>query len=228
MSIAEFDHYYLRVITVTSFTGAALGVYFNNRLNTQSKKIAFFLFLMLIMDFLSWIIGHVLSNNNMIVLHIYSFTELAFMIYFYKKHMFRNKQFFLTILGIAGLVYIVSEMLLIFVFKGLVIKEFSPLAKVVDNFIIILFALAFLSEKMNRYREMEWGNFRLNIVFLVFYTLSTFFFLPFNFMINAIGNVKFYFSAGHITLLILYYLYLTIEILRNGLKGAPASSGLRK
>lgn len=228
MSIIEFNLFYKHVITGISFSGTVIGLYYKDKLNVQSRSLAFFLCLMFMMDIIGELLAHVFFDNNLIVLHIYSFTELAFMIYFYKKHMFRKKQLFLTLLGLAGLLYIFGEMLMIFVFKGLVIKEFSPLAKVVDNFIIILLALAFLSEKMSRYREQEWGNFRLNIVFLVFYTLNTFFFLPFNFMINANSNVKFYFSTGHITLLILYYLYLMIEILRNGLKGAPASSGIRK
>ncbi len=172
-----------------------------------------------------WLMGFFknYAGNTLMVLYIYSFFELAFMIYFFKKYMFLKKQLFLTALGIAGLIYIVAEMLLIFVFKGLVVKEFQPYAKVVDNFVIVLMALAYLHEKMTRYSESAWGSFRLNMVFLVFFTLNTMIFLPFNFMINATGNTKFYFWAGHIILLILFYLYLTFEIWANGRRTTPRS-----
>ncbi|WP_074961422.1 hypothetical protein [Flavobacterium akiainvivens] len=169
---------------------------------------------MLTIEALSYIIEK-WSDNNMILLHIYSFVELSFMLYLYKKEMFRKPQRFLTILGIAGLCYIFAEMLLIFVFKGLSLKDFSPYAKVADNFIIILFALAFISERVNHFQEKEWGNFRLNIIFLVFFTINTLFFLPFNFMVNAGTITKFYFFAGHLTILALFYLYLTFEIINN-------------
>jgi len=199
-----------------------LGLLFFRRLNLLTKSILVYVLLLLVTHYLQKVFFYYVGNTLM-VLHIYCIGELAFMIYFYKKFMFKKKQLFLTALGIAGLLYIVSEMLLIFVFKGLVIKEFQPYAKVADNFVIVLMALAYLHEKMSRYGESEWGSFRLNMVFLVFFTLNTIIFLPFNFLINAAGNVKFYFWTGHIILLILFYLYLAFEIWSNGRRTTPAA-----
>lgn len=156
----EIIGYLAKCTTILLIVGNLIGIYYYciNRLNPQSKSITAYLSLMLVVDIISLLLAYVFSNNNLIVLHIYSFTELSFMIYFFKRHMFRTKQRFLTVLGFTGLAYILFEMLSIFVFKGLIVKDFSPFAKVVDNFLIILFALAFMSEKMSRFREQEWGT----------------------------------------------------------------------
>jgi hypothetical protein len=191
------------------------GLIFFKKLSPLYKSIFVYVLILLVCDWLIHICKYY-WKNTLIVLFIYSMAELGFMIYFYKKYMFRNRQLLITILGISGLIYIITEVMLIFVFKELDIKQFQPYTKVVDNFIIILMALAYLHERMNRYREREWGSFRLNIVFLVFFTLNSLFFLPFNFMVNA-SNIIFYFWVGHIILLILFYLYLTFEIINNGL-----------
>ncbi|MES2485530.1 MAG: hypothetical protein V4581_06225 [Bacteroidota bacterium] len=171
---------------------------------------------MLLMEFLGYLFSDVLFGNNLMLMHIYSFTELAFMLYFFKKYLLKKRHLGLTILGFASLAYIVAELFMIFVFEGLNVKQYQPYAKVVDNFVSILFIFAFLQETMSHYKEKQWDNLRLAMVFLAFFTLNTLFFLPFNFMVNAAGNVKFYFWTGHVILILCYYLYLTIEIWRNG------------
>lgn len=191
------------------------GLIFFRKLDPLYKSISIYVLILLLCDWLIHIFIYY-WNNTLMVLFIYSITELSFMLYFYKKFMFKKKQRLVTILGGLGLLYIIVEVLLIFVFKELDIKQFQPYCKVVDNFIIILMALAYLQERVDNFRELKWGNFRLNIVFLVFFTLNSLFFLPFNFMINA-TSIKFYFWIGHIFLLILFYMYLTFEIINNGL-----------
>jgi len=191
------------------------------RLNPLHKSLIAYILILLVSDWLMDVFKHY-SGNTIMVLYIYSFFELAFMLYFFKQHMFLKKQQFITLLGSGGLLYIIAEMLLVFVFKGLVIKDFQPYAKVADNFVIVLMALAYLHERVNGFGESGWGSFRLNMVFLVFFTLNTIIFLPFNFMINAAGNAKFYFWAGHVVLLILFYLYLTFELWANGRRTTPA------
>lgn len=191
------------------------GLIFFRKLDPLYKSISLYVLILLLCDWLIHIFIYY-WNNTLMVLFIYSITELSFMLYFYKKFMFKKKHRLVTILGGLGLLYIIVEVLLIFVFKELDIKQFQPYCKVVDNFIIILMALAYLQERVDNFRELKWGNFRLNIVFLVFFTLNSLFFLPFNFMINA-TSIKFYFWIGHIFLLILFYMYLTSEIINNGL-----------
>jgi len=222
MTLIEFGQILTYLSNLILFAGFILSVIKWGESKPISKSLTVYIAILLGSAVLMYVIARIFSDN-IIVLYIYSFSELAFMLYFFKRHMFLKKQLLLTILGIAGLLYILAEMLLVFVFKGLVIKEFQPYAKVVDNFVIVLMTLAYLHEKMSRYGESEWGSFRLNMVFLVFFTLNTILFLPFNFMVNAAGNVKFYFWTGHIILLILFYLYLTFEIWANGRRTTPAA-----
>jgi len=223
MTLIEFGQILTYLSNLILFAGFILSVIKWGESKPISKSLTVYIAILLGSAVLMYVVARIFSDN-IIVLYIYSFSELAFMLYFFKRHMFLKKQLLLTILGIAGLLYILAEMLLVFVFKGLVIKEFQPYAKVVDNFVIVLMTLAYLHEKMSRYGESVWGSFRLNMVFLVFFTLNTILFLPFNFMVNAAGNVKFYFWTGHIILLILFYLYLTFEIWSNGRRTTPRSA----
>jgi len=196
--------------------GLVVSVALYKKLDGMHKSLAVYLGLMLGVDLLSRLVGYVLSNNNLIVMFIFTFIELSFFMYFYKRHLFKKRQRALTLIGFAGLAYMVGEALLIFVFRGLDFKQFQPYSKVVDNFIIILMALGYLHEKMNRFREDRWGNFRLNSIILVFFTLNTIVFLPFNFMINEKSGVQFYFLTGNAIVISLFNLYLMYEIWKNG------------
>lgn len=126
--------------------------------------------------------------------------------------MFRKMHLPLLLLGILGVIYISGEILLYYVFKPVTVKEFQPYAKIADNFVVILMALAYIHERMDGFLERDWGNFRLNMAFLVFFTLTSIIFVPFNFLINAHSNVKFYFWACNGTLIILLYLYLSYKM----------------
>ena len=216
MTVIEFSKLLANLSPLISCIGMVTGYMFRKHLNPVYKSLTVYCALMLLMELLNNLFGYVLLGNNMIMLHIYSLTELAFMLYLFKKHLLRQRHIALTLLGFAGLTYIVAEMLLIFVFEGLDVKQFQPYAKVVDNFVIILFTLAFLNETMTSFREKQWCNLRLAMVFLAFFTLNTLFFLPFNFMVNEGSGIKFYFWTGHIVLVICYYLYITLEIWKNG------------
>lgn len=217
MPIKDFAEIVGDIIPFVQLIGALIGTFLYCNTKPIYKDITIYLGMMFLTSFLSYLLGYVLLTNNFIVLYIYSFTELAFMLYFYKKHMFLKKQRFLIILAWIGLAYIIAEVLLIFVFKELDVKQFQPYAKVADNFAVILMALAYLHERVSLYSESKWGSFRLNMVFLVFFTLNTLIFLPFNFLVNEQSGIKFYFWTGNIILILLFYMYLSFEIINNGL-----------
>jgi hypothetical protein len=216
MTLIEFSAALSNLSPFISGLGLLLGCLTYKRLNGLHQCLTIYLGIMLFTHLLAELLGHVISDNNLIVLHIYSFLELIILLYLYKKHLFKSRQLILTGLGLAGLLYIITEMLLLFVFNTLNVRQHQPYAKVVGNFVIVLMALAFMYEKMSRFREIEWGNFRLNIVFLIFFTLETVLFLPFNFMVNEESGIKFYFWTGHVIAIILFYMYLTFKIWRNG------------
>jgi hypothetical protein len=213
MTIIEFSKLLAECSPVILSAGLITGCINYKKFAPLHKAIMVYLAMMLVTDVLCDYVGHK-YGNNFIILHIYSFAELAFMIYLYQKMLFRKRHTTLLIMGIMALLYIITEILVLYVFNSIVVKDFQPYAKVVDNFMIILMAFAYLQERISRYREIEWGNFRLNMAFLVYFTINTLFFVPLNFLINAGTDVKFYFWTGHVALLLLLYLYLSLKLLK--------------
>lgn len=187
------------------------------RLSITYKQVFFYLSLMLGVDIFSRIVWS-LYNVNLIVLPLYSLLELVFFVYFYNKYLFAKPNIIIISLGVLGGIYIIVEMLLYFVFNTLNVKQFQPYCKVIDNFIIIIMALFFFQQKISNFKESGWGNFRLNTVLLLFFTLNTIIFLPFNFLINGTSEVKFYFWIFHSVNLGLFYTLLTFEVLKDGRK----------
>ncbi|WP_231559611.1 hypothetical protein [Flavobacterium rivuli] len=112
--------------------------------------------------------------------------------------------------------YIITEFFQYFVFNTINVKQFQPYAKITDNFIVIIMALVFYYQKMNSFNETWLTNFKLNTVILLYFTVNAIIFLPFNFIINASGNAKFYIWTINVFFITSFYLYLTILIWKNG------------
>jgi hypothetical protein len=191
-------------------TGIVVGLYKYKLLNDITKSIILYFIVMLALD----ITGRILEDfgNNFIILHTYSFLELLLLLYFYFKFLFKARHNILLGLGIIGILYIIWE---IVIFNQVKAKDFQPYSKTLDNFIVILLALAFLQEKITRFKESKWDNFQLNIVILIFFTLNLIFFLPFNFLVNESTGLKFYFWLGNLILTLSFYSYLTYSIWKN-------------
>lgn len=192
--------------------GMLIGFSRFKKLNIIYKYITAYLCLMFLADMASRIeVG--LGDNNFFFFLVYSFTEAVFFLLFYNKVLFKKPHRGLLILGFIGLAYILSEIIL---FENVGAKEFQPYAKVVDNFIIILLTLGYFYEKINNYSNTRWENFQLNAVILAFFTINLILFLPLNFLINEATNLKFYFWLGLLFITVLFYLYLTIKLWKNG------------
>ncbi|MXN91086.1 hypothetical protein GR160_07570 [Flavobacterium sp. Sd200] len=156
-----------------------------------------------------------ISGNNFIVLLVYSLIELVFFVYFYSRFMLNKPNKIIIGLGAVAAVYIVAEIVQYFA-NPMYIKQFQPYAKVVDNFVIIIMALAFFYQKMRSFNETRWGNFKLNTVLLIFFTLNTIIFLPFNFLVNDSSGVVFYIWTANGLAISFFYLYLFSLIFKNG------------
>lgn len=214
MEVLQIAHILALLSPATLIIGIVVGIVLYNRLDKLHKSITAYLILMLCVDLLSRNIKYVLGNN-LIILPLYSLIELGFFVYFYNKYLFTKSNKFLIGVGIAGGIYIIAEIFLYFVFNTLDVKQFQPYCKVIDNFIIIIMALLFFKQKISNFKELGWGNFRLNIVLLIFFTLNTIIFLPFNFLINGNSEVKFYFWMFHSVTIFLFYIFLIVEIWKN-------------
>lgn len=209
----------LKMLNVLSpivlFLGLVIGFYFYRSLNNVHKNIVHYLLIMLCVDITSRLFARYLGNN-LIILLVFSLIEVSFFVYFYKKYLFKASHKILTGLGIAGILYIIAEILINFVFTKVDSKQFQPYAKVVDNFVVISLALGFFHEKINIFKESKWDNFKLNATILVFFTLNMIFFLPFNFLVNESTGLKFYFWLANLTITISFYLFLIYFLWKNG------------
>jgi len=199
--------------------GLVVGLTVYPRLDALYKSVLYYLLLMLLVDLTGRILSRT-TGTNVILLPVYSLIELCFFFYFYKKHLLRTRHNVVTALGYAGIIYITGEIAYYFILNTFDIKQFQPYAKVVDNFVVILFSLAFFHEKINRFRDSRWDNFTLNIVLLIFFTLNLIFFLPFNFLINEKTGLKFYFWLGNLIITLVFYIYLICLIWSNGRPGS--------
>lgn len=195
--------------------GILLNIYAYRNLDHFHKCIFYYLSFMLLLEFGTRILEFI-SHNNLILLPIYSVMELVFFVYFYNKFLFAKPNKVLIGFGVIASLFIIAEIIQYFVINTLDVKQFQPYAKVADNFVVIVLALAFFYQRMNNFKETKWDNFRLNTVILVFFTFNTMIFLPFNFLVNESSGVKFYFWIGNLFMTFFFYVYLTSLIWKNG------------
>ena len=225
MTLDKVLVYFPKLIPLILVVGLVTGIYYYKYLNRLHRNLLFYLFLMFIADITSRFLAQ--TGNNHIVLLAYSFIEILGVSYFYYRFLLTKKHISMFVVNTIAMVYILWE-LCYYLFYNVSIKYFQPYAKIADNFVIILLALTFLYEKMNSYKESRWDNFRLNIAVLIFFTLNTLIFLPFNFLVNEKSGVKFYFWTGNVTLLLLFYSFLINEIWRNGRQNKLTRRGSAK
>lgn len=225
MTFVKIADYLPELIPLILVIGLSVGLYYYNVLDGIHKSLFFYLFLMLITDYVSRFFSQ--DGNNLIILIVYSFVELLAVAYFYYKYMFKNKHKLVLVMSIMAMLYIMGE-LFFNLFFNVNVQHFQPYAKIADNFVIILLALSFLYEKVSTYKESRWDNFTLNITVLVFFTLSALIFLPFNFLVNEKSGVKFYFLTGNVVLLLFFYGFLTWLIWKNGRQNKLISHNFNK
>lgn len=213
MPLKEFTFFLAKLSPLLLAIGIITGLFLYKKLNAVHKSIVYYFAIMLCVDLYSRYLA--MYGNNQIVLLIYSLVELIGVTYFYNKFLLVKKHIITLIISLVAITYIGWE-LFSYLFLDSDVKNFQPYAKVADNFVVILLALTFLYEKMNSYKESKWDNFRLNIVVLVYFTLNTLIFLPFNFLVNEGSGIKFYFWGFNIVITLLFYVYLINEIWKNG------------
>ncbi len=192
---------------------STIGAFYFKKLNSLHKKLYIYIIFMFLLECLSRILGQ--SGNNFIILPVYSFIELLIFTWIFTKHLlFDSRKLYLSI-SFIGLSYILSEIMWHFVINDLDIKSYQSYSKVVDNFTVILMSLSFFLEKTRKFETASIEKHRLNISILIFFTFNLIVFLPFNFLVNANTNFKFYFWLISIISLIIFYSYLTYSIWQN-------------
>jgi len=220
MDFLKFYNLLNFVSPVILIVGLIFGFYTYRSLDVIHKSITVYLAVMLLVDITGRIFGHY-RGNNLIVLLAYSLIELLLFLYFYYKFLFKIQHKVIIGLSVLAISYIFWE---IYVFNPDA-KKFQTYSKIVDNFMIIMLALAFFYEKISVFKESKWNNFKLNAVILVFFSINMLFFLPYNFIINA--AIGFWFWLGILISTSLFYLYLINSIWKNGRTRRLLPSGSR-
>ena len=222
MTFTEISRVLAELCCIVLIIGFGLGWFLYSKIDALHKSIFVYLSLMLSVDIAGRLCEHYLDVNA-IMFPIFSFIELSFFIYFYNKCLFKKPNKLLIGLGCVALIYIVAEFLQYFVFNTLDLKQFQPYCKIADNFVIIVMALVFYYQKINSFNETKWANFRLNTAVLIYFTINTVIFIPFNFIINETIGVRLYIWTINVVIILLFYSYLTILIWKNGRRAIAKS-----
>lgn len=221
MDILHFSLILIDVYRYVDVAGIMAGIFFYKRLSPLYRSLLCYLALMFFVDRLSAYIIYFIPSNH-VVLPIYALLELLFFTWFYNYRLFTKPRLYLLLLGGLGSVYIVWELIFDFVINYKGTQGFQPYCKVVDNFIIIIFALNFLYKKMTRFTETRLDNLWLNLSALVFYTFTLIIFLPFNFLVNADSESKFYFWTLNVVLVLFFYGFIGTRIFLFGYRSTRA------
>lgn len=199
------------IYTAVLIVGFLSGIVFYKRLNATGLYLWVYFGLMLLCQFASDYVGAVLKNNH-IMLPIYCMVELGFFIVLFNRHMFEKDRFIPLATGGLAMGYIIYEFMDNFILHQVSIKDFQPYCKIADNFCVILYCLMFLFDKM-KYNKARTEKYPLTLGLLVNFTLSSIFFLPFNFLVNQETGLTFYFWIGNAMMLVLYAGFLGFFIL---------------
>ncbi|WP_297333503.1 hypothetical protein, partial [Flavobacterium sp.] len=140
--------------------GLIIGAILFRRLNMLHKSLYIYLIIMSVVASAA----HILANtgNNLIVMPVYCILDLCSLTYLYNVYLLSRKNIFLIGLSSVGLIYIITEALNIFVFNELNVKTFQPYMKIVVNFVVIIYALYFIYEKINTYSDYKFKDFGFN------------------------------------------------------------------
>lgn len=201
--------------SVVLVIGLLLGAVLYKKLSSLHKSILYYLVLMFCIDAASYVLIK-LYRNNLIIMHVFSLTELLFFVYFYNRQLLPKPKPLLLGIGALGAFYIIAEFINYFVIGNFSVKYFQPYAKVADNFVVIIMSLYFFYEKANGYPHNKLANVKLNTVILLFFTLNAIMFLPFNFFINEQSGVQFYVWNINVCIIIAFYVYLIGLIWQEG------------
>jgi hypothetical protein len=211
-----------KLVLILSFFS---GIVFYKRLSATGRYLWVYFGLMLLCQEVSDYVGAVFKNNH-ITLPIYCMVELGFFMFLFNRHLFKKFRTVPLITGTLAMAYILYEFTDNFILHQVATKDFQPYCKIADNFCIIIYCLLYLFEKM-KYNQVRTEKFPLTIGLLINFTLSSVFYLPFNFLVNQERTITFYFWITNTIVLVLYTGFLSFFILGPVLQKSFAASPVK-
>ena len=203
--------------------GIAIGMYYYKFLDTIYKVLLVYLIVSLCTDVISRIYGH-FYRNNLIFILVFSLTEAAIFSILYHNCFFEKRNKLMLVLSSIAALYMVWE---IGTLGTIQVRQFQSYAKVADSFLIIILAITYFFEKIGRNTAAEVEILKLNSIILIYFALTLIFYLPINFLININSDLKFYFWGANLLLTLLFYVFISWEIWKNGLNLKQSPFGSR-
>lgn len=213
--------YIAQVYMVVLVLSLLSGFIFYKKLTVLSKYLLAYAGVLLLCQLVSDYVGVVFKNNH-IMLPIYCMAELSFFIVFFRRVLFKKTSWLPLLMGGTAMAYILGEFYYNFIDHYVDPKDFQPYCKVVANFCVLLYCLMFLYQKM-KYNHTRTEKFPLTIGLLIYFTLNSLFFLPFNFLINENSAFTLYFWMVNISMLAVYAGFIGFFIVSPLLLKAPAA-----
>lgn len=192
--------------------GICLGIYKFRTLNQAHRILFFYLVLCLAFDVLTrlpvW-----MKQPNLILLVLFSLFELLLFYVLYRQWYSNKKHPVLLVIVPVGIGYILWEL---FTTDFRNASGFQSYAKVVDTVCIMAMAVGYFFDELQHPSHTMGYFFRLNSVLLICFSFYIVFFIPINFLIEQNTSAQLYLWLVHLLVTVGLYIYITIELCRNG------------
>lgn len=185
-----------------------------NKIEVHFKVMLYYLLLAIVANISMKLLGHYFKNN-LILIPLYGLFELVLFTILYAYYMDLKKLRYVNLtIGLIGCSYIIYEVSTV---NTAIPSDFQSYARPVDAFIIVLFSMIYFFDKLSKGTDLSDSAIRLNTIILIFFSLNLIFLLPLNFLIGQNSNdLKFYFWISYISMITIFYLFITYTIWKNG------------
>jgi hypothetical protein len=196
-----------------------------NKIQSNFKVLFYYLVLSLMANLVMELFGYYF-NNNLILIPLFGLFELALFTVLYTRYMNLGKLGISVLtIGLLGCGYIIYECLTVNIYD---LGEFQSYARAISAFIIVVFSMIYFFDKLSKGTELSDSALKLNTIILVFFSLNLIFLLPMNFLIGKNSyDLKFYFWLAYMSIILLFYIFITISIWKNGKTQGRLRSGLQ-
>lgn len=208
------------LVPIILFFGLIVGAYFFDTLKIEYKYLLLYISVCLVIDILSRITGR-MSENNLMFFLFYSLFELIFFYSFFRKFFFARNFLYYFVIPVAAC-YIIYEGYLL---SNTQASEFQSYSKSLSSFVVLIMTIDSLFTMLKK-NSLNLHLLKFYSLVFVYFSINLIFFLPINFLINAPSHIKFYFWFVHLVMTIVFYLFIVVEIWKNGVKQKPLQRGL--
>ncbi len=194
--------------------GSLLAAYHYKWLSKRFKVIGIYIFIALVIDIISRKWGFFTdSKNNLFIIPVFGFIELAFFSLLFYKHILKSKSKILK-----TYIYTALSLVLIDIFFNdyQEIERFQSYGRLLANLSIIFYCLLSIWNSIKGNIDSDKEAIILSFGALLYFSINLLVYLPLNFLINGSPDIIFYFWTINLLLTILFYALLIYLIWQNG------------